>query len=391
MQFSRVLSSQEIIGLITYTLRNYPNLSRAELATMLPVTPATLTHHVRELIDGGWVEEQSARRNNTGGRPRMGLTLRNEAAYAIAMTVSPDLLTGAIVDFGGHIIAKMRLEHPMGQIPSSLQVIQRMTDVLLERYPHQSGRFAGYGIAIPGIWDPESETVVFSPNLQEWAGMKLRELIRRSTDTEPTLVENDADAAAWGELWFGAGRDVQDMMYVLCDTGIGAGIIIQRQLIRGQNNSIGEIGHIFVDSSDSEFLCGCGQYGCLEALGSLTALQRYHAGGMTLSSSLGRVSRYLSIGLGGLINVLSPQVVVLGGRMLAMYPDLWPAIVRDTRSRLLNHLTHKTQLILSPLEDNAPLLGLAGLLFEQELARSQGQAIHTVSPSQWLTRHDPSP
>jgi len=388
MQIPRLLSTQEIMGLITNTLRNYPNLSRAELSTMLPITPATLTHHIRDLIDAGWVEERSLRKTSVGGRPRMGLTLRNSATYAVTMVISPNVLVGAIIDFGGHIVIKTRIEHAMDNITEAIAVIQRQVDELVTHLSVRSARFAGFGIAIPGIWDPESETVVFSPNLPEWAGMKLRELIRRNTGIEPTIVENDADAAVWGELWFGAGREVQDMMYVLCDSGIGAGIVLQRQLIRGQNNSIGEIGHLFVDSGNTEFICGCGQYGCLEALASLTALQHYQENGTPTPIALAKISQYLAIGLGGLINVLSPQVVVLGGPMLNLYPDLWPSIVRDTRSRLLNHLAHKTQLILSPLEDNAALLGLAGLLFEQELARAQGQTITTVSPNQWLNRPD---
>lgn len=380
---------QTNVGFLVNVLRNYPYLSRAELNTMLPVTAATLTHQIRDLIDAGWVQENSLRRPSTGGRPRVGLTLRNDAAYAISVLIGPNTTTIAVTDFGGHIVVKEHLCHPMASITKGISAINQTIEKLLSTHAIDRQRLAGVGIAIPGIWDPETETVVFSPNLQEWAGMKLYELFRRTTQFSSIVVENDADAAAWGELWFGAGREVQDMMYVLCDVGIGAGIIMQRQLVRGQNNSLGEIGHLFVDSQNSDFVCGCGHFGCLEALASLTALDRYLAQGVPAPVALDTIAQYLAIGLGGLINVLCPQMVVLGGTMLKSYPELWPLTFRYTRSRLLTHLTHKTQLILSPLEDNAALLGLAGLIFERRLAESQGQTVNTVPPSQWLTYNHP--
>lgn len=384
-------TTSETLGLIVNTLRNYPNLSRAELTTMLSLSPATLTHHVRDLIDAGWVEEQHVRRTSGGGRPRVGLALRNTATYAVTMTFSPTSLTAAVIDFGGHIVAKTRVEQPMGHVTDAMATVDRVLHDLVRAQEEKFPRFAGIGLAIPGIWDPESETVVFTPNLPEWVGMKLRDLIQRHGHDEPVFIANDADAGAWGELWFGAGRDVQDMMYVLYDIGIGAGIIIQRQLIRAQNNSIGEIGHMFVDSSNKDIRCGCGQYGCLEALGSLTALQHYQDQGMELPQTLDKISRYLSIGLGGLINVFSPQIIVFSSHIFAHYPSLWPSVVRNTRGRLLQHLVHKTQFLQSPLDDNASLLGLAGLLFEQELTRSQGQTVTTVNPSQWLIHPASSP
>jgi glucokinase len=225
--------------------------------------------------------------------------------------------------------------------------------------------------------------VVFSPNLPDWNGMKVGELFRRSTNMESVIVENDADAAAWGELWFGAGREIQDMMCVLCDVGVGSGLVINRQLVRGQDNSVGEIGHIFVDSHGPAYTCGCGHEGCLEAVASLGALNRYLTAGMTQGEALDRIAKYIGMALGSIVNVLCPQIVVLGGAMLQSYPVLWPLIVQNTRARVLNHLMHKTQFILSPLGDYAPLLGLADLVFERRLQIGQGAPVDTVPPSQW--------
>lgn len=364
-------------------LRNYPQLSRSELATLLPVTPATLTHQVRDLIDAGWIVETSSHRSSTGGRPRIGLSVDNEAAYAVVVSVGLTTVLVAAVDFGGHIVAKREIRDSMAAVAQGINVVSDAIKEVMTQLAVDASKWAGLGVAIPGIWDPDSESVVFSPNLPDWNGMKVGELFRRSTNMESVIVENDADAAAWGELWFGAGREIQDMMCVLCDVGVGSGLVINRQLVRGQDNSVGEIGHIFVDSHGPAYTCGCGHEGCLEAVASLGALNRYLAAGMTQGEALDRIAKYIGMALGSIVNVLCPQIVVLGGAMLQSYPVLWPLIVQNTRARVLNHLMHKTQFILSPLGDYAPLLGLADLVFERRLQIGQGAPVDTVPPSQW--------
>ncbi len=364
-------------------LRNYPQLSRSELVTLLPVTPATLTHQVRDLIDAGWIVETSSHRSSTGGRPRIGLSVDNGAAYAVVVSVGLTTVLIAAVDFGGHIVAKREIQDSMTAVAQGINVVSDAIKEVMMQLAIDASKWAGLGVAIPGIWDPDSESVVFSPNLPDWNGMKVGELFRRSTNMESVIVENDADAAAWGELWFGAGREIQDMMCVLCDVGVGSGLVINRQLVRGQDNSVGEIGHIFVDSHGPSYTCGCGHVGCLEAVASLGALNRYLAAGMTQAEALDRVAQYIGMALGSIVNVLCPQVVVLGGAMIQTHPVLWPLIVQNTRARILNHLLHKTQFILSPLGENAPILGLAGLVFERRLQADPGAPTDTVPPSQW--------
>ncbi len=383
MTMSHNVSGRAGTTQIVHLLRNYPHLSRSELATLLRATPATLTHQVRMLLDTGWIRETTARRSGTGGRPRMGLSLDNDAVYAVTVSVGLTTVVVAAVDFGGHIVALREIPHSMSAIAQGITVINDAIQDLVESLAVDRQKWAGLGVAIPGIWDPVSKTVVFSPNLPEWSGMKLGELFRRSSGIETVIVENDADASALGELWFGAGREVQDMMYVLCDVGIGAGLIVNRELVRGQDNSVGEIGHVSVNSCTGEYRCGCGRVGCLEYVASLTALNRYLAEGMTTEAALNVVADYFGTALGSIINMLSPQVVVLGGATLQTYPVLWTLLVQSTRGRILQHLMHKTQLILSPLGVHAPLLGLAALVFEQRIQSDQDTHPGTVSPAQW--------
>ena len=382
MRVPQVVAGRVELGDIVRLLRNRPQLSRSELSTLLPVTPASLTHQVRDLIDGGWVKEATTHRSSTGGRPPMGLTLDNAAAYAMVVSVGLTTVLVAAVDFGGRIVVKREIPDSMTAIAQGITVISQAIRDVIATVGVDTNKWAGLGIAIPGIWDPDREVVVFSPNLPEWNGMKVGELFRRSTGIDSIIVENDADAATWGELWFGAGRNIQDMMCVVCDVGIGSGLVINGQLVRGQDNSVGEMGHIFVDSHELDNVCGCGRIGCLEAVASLGALNRYMVEGMSQAEALDKVSAYMGMALGSIVNVLCPQVVVLGGATLQTYPVLWPLVVQKTRARVLNHLLHKTEFILSPLGDRAPLLGMAGLVFERRLHTDEVPE-NTVSPSQW--------
>ncbi len=383
MQPPRIQYGRADIGRLINLLRNYPQLSRSELAAMSLVTPATIGHQVRDLMEAGWIKESSSRRGAQVGRPRLGLVVNDEAAYAIVAVIGLTTVIVAMVDFGGHILIKREIPQSMAAVARGITVVSQTISEVMAAQALDPVKCAGLGIAIPGIWDAENETVVFSPNLPEWEGMKVGELFRRSVGIEPVVVENDADAAAWGELWFGTGRDVQDMMYILCDVGIGSGLVINRQLVRGQDNSVGEIGHMWVGAPDSTSRCGCGHHGCLEASASLASLNRYVDAGMSLSDALEKIAEYVGMSLSSIINLLCPQALVLGGALLEQNPVLWPLIVQSTRSRVLNHLLHKSQLILSSLGSHAPLLGLASLVFERQLLAAQGYPPESLSPTRW--------
>ncbi len=356
---------------IVSLLRSYSGLSRAELAALMHATPATITHQVRGLIDGGWVQEAGVRRS-LGGRPRVGLCLNDQAAFAVAVEVGLTTVVIAAVDFGGHIVAARRIPESVAAITQGITVIAAAIREVVEEVDAPPEKWAGLGLAIPGIWDMSSQSVAFAPNLVQWTGINLVELLRRTVGLDPVVVENDADASALGELWFGAGRELQDLLFVLCDVGIGSGIIIQRRLVRGQDNTVGEIGHLVVEHARDLPACGCGHVGCLESVASLAALQRYVAHGMVEAEALKTIAGYLGMALAGVVNLLGPQTTILGGALFDRHPVLWPLLVQDTRSRVLTHLLHRTQFILSPLGDQAALLGLAGLIFGRRLSPETG-------------------
>jgi glucokinase len=199
----------------------------------------------------------------------------------------------------------------------------------------------GVCLAVPGLIMASVNTVIFSPNLHEIENIRLDEEIGGTTGMRVT-VENDANAAAWGEFRYGAGKDVEHQVFITLGTGVGGGVITHGVLLRGAQGAGGELGHVTLDPEGP--LCGCGNHGCLEALASGTAIQRRarEFANARPGSALGRLAiqrqvlgedvtrlaeegdeaavsvleetgRWLGIGVAGFVNMFNPEVVAVGG------------------------------------------------------------------------------
>jgi glucokinase len=199
----------------------------------------------------------------------------------------------------------------------------------------------GVCLAVPGLILAEKNQVVFSPNLRAIEGIPLKDELEPRIGL-PLTIENDANAAAWGEFRFGAGSEVDHLVFVTLGTGIGGGVITHGVLLRGAQGSGGELGHVTVHATGPR--CACGNRGCLEALASGTAIGRRgrEVASEKPDSALGRLAvrrkvlgedvtelaregdeaalavleetgRWLGIGLAGFVNIFNPEVVAVGG------------------------------------------------------------------------------
>ena len=202
----------------------------------------------------------------------------------------------------------------------------------------------GVCLAVPGLILDQKNTVVFSPNLRAIEGIPLKEELGSKIGL-PLTIENDANAAAWGEFRFGAGSEVDHLVFVTLGTGIGGGVITHGVLLRGAQGSGGELGHVTVHATGPR--CACGNRGCLEALASGTAIGRRgrEVASERPNSALGRLAikrkvlgedvtelargddelalsvleeagQGLGIGLAGFVNIFNPEMVVVGGGVM---------------------------------------------------------------------------
>lgn len=348
------------LALVLNTLHTNAPLSRAELAGYTGLNKATVTSLVRELLAPGWIKETGPNSAPTEvGRPAINLVLNPEAGYFIGAEIGVDFISIIICDFDVSIVSR-RYEsttHMTGQAA----ILERFMFLVQESVDQvsRSGRpLFGIGLGVPGLVEGESGRLLFAPNLG-WKDVPLRDMLETRFDV-PILVSNEANLAALGESYFGAGRAFNWLLYVSFGVGIGGGIVANGRLLEGATGFAGEVGHMIMEPQGR--LCNCGAHGCWETLAGQYALfrrieQASHAGQDTsLTQTAGadlvnltvplivqaaragdrvalrtlyETGQWMGIGIANLLNVLNPQRVIIGGPLSEAHEFLLP-VVRET-------------------------------------------------------------
>lgn len=302
---------------------------------------------------------------------------------------------------GGVVDRKGRLLHSRivptlaekGFKASSRQILH-----LIERMIHRAGgkqKVAGIGMCAPGPLNPRTGLVIDAPNLPGWRNIPLARRVEERFGL-PAKVENDANAAGLAEALFGAAVGCRDVFYVTVSTGIGTGIIINRKIYHGKNGVAGEGGHISIDYK-SPYRCGCGTLGCIEALAAGPAMarrarvrleQEHSIPSLLRELSGGQLSRitpqmieraarahdpvaksiieetgfFLGVWLAGMITLLDPDVIVIGGGVARIGKPLFDKI-RETIPRycINRRFAAKTPLLPAKLQKNVGVFGAASL------------------------------
>jgi len=226
------------------------------------------------------------------------------------------------------------------------------------------------GIGAPGPILYEKGIVVEAPNLPGWKRVHLKEILEKEFRV-PVFVDNDANCAALAEAWFGAGKFAKHFLYMTVSTGIGGGIIINKQLYRGATGSAGEFGHMTIDVNGPK--CGCGKYGHLEALASGTALKRKtgidaislelaaRQGDKKAKAAIAEIAHYLAIGVADLVDVFNPEMIIIGGGLSNMRELLIDPIKKEFKKHALTLPAKSVKIVRAKLGTQAGMLGAAAL------------------------------
>lgn len=255
---------------------------------------------------------------------------------AIGVDVGGTKIAAAVVSPGGEILNEAR--YPTQAVPPN-RLLETIGEAITQ--VREGFEVGGACVAVPGLVMSAENKVIFAPNLHEIEDIRLDTELGRRTGLIVT-VENDANAAAWGEFCYGAGRDVEHLVFITLGTGVGGGVITHGVLLRGAQGAGGELGHVVLQPGGPP--CGCGNRGCLEALASGTAIQRRarEVANQRPDSELGRLAverqvlgedvtrlaeagdeaalqvlretgEWLGVGLAGSVNIFNPEVVAVGG------------------------------------------------------------------------------
>lgn len=338
---------------LLHLIRERQPISRVQIASITGLRAGTISTIVNRLIKKGVIYE-GAEGPSSGGRKPTYLYINGENAYVLAIDLGVRETVYAVSDFNGRILSQKVMITEGNPREFLDRLAAEIETTVTKSYPRV--KFAGIGVSVPGLIKRETGEVAVSPNLG-WNDLPVKEILESRLKL-PVFVENDANAAAFSELWYGPLEEirVKTLLYILVVDGLGSGLIINGELHVGSKIGMGGFGHMCMEPNGE--LCSCGRKGCWETLASESAtIARYHRlmsnknGSITASitdiiananrgdekalAALNATAEYLGEGIASLAHGLSPEIVVVGGDIAAAWNLIGPVISDKVKSRYI--------------------------------------------------------
>ncbi|MFC6159656.1 ROK family transcriptional regulator [Kribbella jiaozuonensis] len=238
-------------------IRRSEQLSRVELAEATGLSGQAISNIARRLLDAGLVREAGRLRGVGLGKPRTLLELEPTGQYAVGVHLDPSVVTVVLLDLTGEVVARRPVDQYADDPDVLIDGIAKTIEEVIAASGAPRDRVTGVGIAAPGPIDVERGVVVDPPNLSAWHLVPLRDELRERTGL-PIVLDKDVTAAASAEKWAGQGGS---FLFFYLGTGVGAGLVIGDEIVRGSSSNVGEIGHVIVDPDGP--VCYCGRRGCV--------------------------------------------------------------------------------------------------------------------------------
>ncbi|MBT2568228.1 ROK family transcriptional regulator [Arthrobacter sp. ISL-85] len=375
--------------------RTSGGLSRVELAQIVGLSPQTISNISRRLLDQNLIVE-AGKEGSGPGKPRTILRLNPGGMYALGVHLDPAVTTFVVLDLVGAVVRHSRIKTPGGNDPAAvIATIAAELEQLVDASGVDRSRIAGLGVAAPGPIDLDNGTVVDPPLLPGWERVELRDALAKATGYS-VLVDKDVTSAAVAETWAGGPSGAGSFVFMYMGTGIGCGIVLNDEVVRGTSGNAGEIGHIIVDPDGPP--CDCGQRGCVksscipqvlvaeaEAAGILEGSQarsaaeiqqsfselcaRAYAGDEQAAAILDKSAVLVARAVSVVTNTLDVERVVFGGpfwtclsqRYLELIP---PLLDGGSAARLI----HPIEVVGTGVGEDVGAIGAASLVLEHTLA-----------------------
>ncbi|MCX5731150.1 MAG: ROK family transcriptional regulator [Deltaproteobacteria bacterium] len=367
-------------------------ISRAEIARRSGLSRSTVSEIVGDLLKTRLVAEVGDGPSQGGRRPIV-LQFQDDAYAVLGIDMGAGHISVALANLRGQLIAWEHRSHPVRTDPEgTVSCMKELSEACLRQWKGGTERLVGIGIAVPSPVDPRNPDRVSDVVMPAWQGHNVGESLRKRFRL-PVFVDNDANLAALAEHWWGAGRGIDDFTYVKVATGVGAGHMIRGQIYRGAHGIAGEIGHLAIDPQGE--LCMCGLRGCLATrVGSRALVARASAlllenpgsalagrevtigsiedaalGGDRLALQVvGEAADYLGIAVAGMLNLMNPARVIIGGGLARLGELLLAPMRRSISSRTLVNSIDSTEIVTGELGGRAVALGAATLVLQNALA-----------------------
>jgi glucokinase-like ROK family protein len=360
-------------SLVLQMIMDKEPISRADIAQITGLNKGTVSSMVNELLAMDLIYESGPGESSGGRRPVL-LHFNKTAGYAIGIDIGVNYILSILTDLKGNIIIE---KNQLIQDSSFLVVkeqVKAVIRVLINEMPQSRYGVVGVGLGVAGIVDKEG-MILLAPNLG-WKYVTLKSEIEEVFKL-PVIIENEANAGAYGEKQFGAGQNHENIIYISAGIGIGVGIILNDELYQGNNGYSGEFGHMIIEVDGRP--CSCGSKGCWEMYASEhTLLQLTNHKDATLESLIHlaekedqetlelfeEIGRFLGYGINNIINTFNPQQVIIGNRLAIARNWLAIPIQRTIENHTLSFHQNEMEVRFSSLSIYSSALGVAAFVIE---------------------------
>ena len=379
---------------VVSAIRRQGPLSRTDLAAQLDYSRASLTGIVGRLINSGVLTEAGEGKSAGGRRPFL-LDVNPGLGYVVGIDVGATSLDVAVADFRGQIVERAgEAADVRGRPDEFLDRVACLVDELLARRGATAAEVLGIGMGVPGPVEFAPGVLIAPPLMPFWEGFPIKSFLRRRFPRARVAIDNDVNIMAQGEHQAGAGRRLDNFLFIKIGTGIGCGIITHGRVYRGADGAAGDVGHICVDYNGP--VCHCGNQGCLEIMaagpaiaaaareravagaspflaarlaerGELTAVDggdAAAAGDRAALEIIRRSGRMIGGVVATLVNFYNPQAVFIGGGVANIGHGLLSAIRQATLRRATALSTRHLRIEYSPLGEDAGVIGGIWLALE---------------------------
>jgi predicted NBD/HSP70 family sugar kinase len=364
-------------------VREREPISRAEIARETDLQRSTISAIVEALTAEGLIEEVGEGESTGGRRPTL-LRLRTKEAIAIGVAITPTCTTVATSDLAGRIVEQREFLTD----PDPDKTLRDVVTLVREFSVRNKGSIEAVGVSLPGLVDPSTGNAVYVPYFK-WRDIPVSKIISTAIGL-PVIIDNDANAVALAELWFGRPEvsDARDFILVLVAEGVGTGIIFDGQVYRGQRGAAGEFGHMVI-GTQAPVPCSCGNRDCWEAFSSeRAALARYLSlsgneiaasfdfrnlvdqaltGEAHAKAALIETARYLGVGISNLVVGFSPEAVVVGGEIARAW-SLVESALTETIEHSVRRGLPSAKILPSTLGEKPTLRGALSLVLASKFA-----------------------
>jgi len=381
------------LSLVLSHLRDAGPRSRARIAADTGLNKATVSSLVAELVERGLVGVGEVERVGNVGRPGQTVGLATHGVVGVGVEVNADFVDVTALDLTHDVVLARRTTADMRALGErgAIALVIRCLGEALEQLRSAGSSVVGVTVAVPALVDSGRGRVALAPNLG-WTGTELAAQVDAGLSAYEVhvTVDNDANLGAIAEHALGVGRDVDDLVYLAGEVGVGCGVIVGGRLVRGASGFTGEIGHAPLNPRLE--VCGCGRVGCWETQVGLGVLlngcargpddpvldgdadidarleeinARAAAGDPATLATLERVGIALGLGASVLVNIVNPRALVLGGYFAALEQHLRPYVVHTLLERVVAPEAGGVQVRASKLGFTAAIRGGAVVALQQ--------------------------